>query len=487
MDNSQCCVCYVPTGEFTPCAHPLCGQCCLRLVEPVCPLCRQNLNGDEAQAPSEQPVDLLEAAVQRHLHRVSSEIDRVTRSNNQRRARSRTRADTDHTSSSPEIQRILAEPIPIGPFSSRRYLQRSWLGAGLPGSEAIPIQINASPRLPRSSLGHQARGRRLQSSSLSRPQSRPHSNSSSEQEVESQNSAPSHEVGSSPASEHENRSRLLRHQWSAWMLAEFPDASAVAAMSTENVLKQVRRLGKHHGGLQHRKALAQALVDRAHHLGRLSTGPDALDHLQQLLSAIRELRDGGLLEQEEAVKHVCFLNKRVKTLKDDEAFLARMRDQRTGISGQPLAQLIQHLDGVSEKATSAASELQSVVCWLRKSGLLGDQDSLEHLRFLNNRMLELKKQDGGRLVMRRPSHNGLSGHELRHREQHLHQVLQSLVSIAIQLQSTVRVVHSAGFVADDEAAEHFKIIDDRISECAQIEATLSRGCSRPKRSSSLPR
>jgi len=271
------------------------------------------------------------------------------------------------------------------------------------------------------------------------------------------------------------------------MLAEFPDAQAVAAMNSETILEQVRRLGKHHGSLQHRKALAHALADRAHHVGRLSAGPDALDHLQQLLSAVRELRGGGLLDEEETMKHLCFLNKRVRTLKEDDAFFSRMREQRTGISGQPLAQLVQHLDCVSEKVMSAASELQSVVCWIRKSGLLGDRDSLEHLRFLNNRMLELKKQDGARLVTRRPSHNGLSGHELRHREQHVHDVLQSLKSIAMQLQSTVRVVHSAGFVADDEATEHFKIIDDRISECAQIEATLSRGCTRPRRSSSLPR
>jgi len=47
----ECCVCFQPRPDFTPCGHPLCRPCLSQLKISVCPLCRSNLEF-ETEDPS---------------------------------------------------------------------------------------------------------------------------------------------------------------------------------------------------------------------------------------------------------------------------------------------------------------------------------------------------------------------------------------------------------------------------------------------------
>merc|ERR1712139_681606 len=48
VHDVECCVCFQPRPEFTPCGHPLCRPCLSQLKTSVCPLCRCNLEFETA-------------------------------------------------------------------------------------------------------------------------------------------------------------------------------------------------------------------------------------------------------------------------------------------------------------------------------------------------------------------------------------------------------------------------------------------------------
>mmetsp|Transcript_6793 Transcript_6793/g.12933 ORF Transcript_6793/g.12933 Transcript_6793/m.12933 type:complete len:232 (+) Transcript_6793:104-799(+) len=48
LTELACCVCFLPTDRFTPCRHPLCGDCQWELRRNLCPLCRKDLPADQA-------------------------------------------------------------------------------------------------------------------------------------------------------------------------------------------------------------------------------------------------------------------------------------------------------------------------------------------------------------------------------------------------------------------------------------------------------
>jgi hypothetical protein len=213
------------------------------------------------------------------------------------------------------------------------------------------------------------------------------------------------------------------------------------------------------------KALAQALAQRARHLGHVSRNYEA-DDIVLLRDVANALANSGMLRTDEASKLSKFLENRSADLQEDHLLRLGARSLHSGISGQPLAKCARQLGTCSKNIASSASELQSMVCLLHKSGLLSKDESEDQLHQLGNRMSELKECEPSRTSKCVSWHSGLSTQELRQRTHRLQCVAQNLKRTASQLRSSVQVFHSLGFIANDEAEQYFHSFDILISDFA---------------------
>jgi len=521
MEDSQCCVCYVLTRDFTACAHPLCSSCCLRLADPLCPLCRRDLQScqtdvseifplqERSVAQVEHRVGLLDNVARRRLRRVASEADRSRTANNRRFVRRGTGSEVmlgrplrEYALNNAEIQNILLDPLPIGPLSSRPYMRRSWLGAGLPATEALSIEILAAAtrplrpvvarraRLPRQRSPARERQRQVETSTVtaSADASSPTSDAQADMHTSTGPARTSEDNFEASACQDVQPvvAEVIQKRRSAWPSLKFVDESIIADMDLQALKTQAHQLMELQGAGEQHRAFARTLAAHARHLGRASRSPEGADSVQQLLSVVRALHDSGLLGDEETSRHLRCFQERLQKLAEDDALLLRLRQPHVGISGQPWSHHIEHLDHLAMTLTAGACELQSDVCMLHQSGVLGEEEATEHLHHLSNRISDMKQPGTPLLPIRGSCHSGLSAQDVQHRAKILHRVLQSLERLVVHLCSTVRMFHSQGFFEDVEAVEHVRILNGRMCKFKELESPLLQSCHRPKRSWSLP-
>jgi len=379
-EDPQCCVCYVPTGVFTPCAHPLCERCQTRLQEPVCPLCRRELQPRGEQQERTQESSAGSAAgsspTWQQLPHGSWQGTPARRAGSRRSAAAElfaewggTRAGGPHRTLV-EAGRARSQPsstLPDGPLSNRPYQRRLWTLVGLPepagppvaaGSEEMgrlpaPVRRHAAPSRARSPHGErpdpplrvlrEAAGGSSSSTSVvrRRPVSLPREE----------------ETGLPPPTPQQPKQRQPRqHQWRAWSLPGLPNASAVAKMGAEQVVEQARSLSERAtegqqatgGGSAPRRAMAQALAQRARQLSR--TSKNLAGGVLELQSAMRALHDARLLPEDEA-SVLPFIDRRISEILRHEGELLARRPGRpqtrlrstaassSGTSAPALAQL----------------------------------------------------------------------------------------------------------------------------------------------------
>jgi len=477
MDESQCCVCYSPTYEFTPCAHPLCRACCIRLDEAVCPLCRQTLSDFLADAggnSSNPAPEFLETSAQtshqRSLRHAGSDVSLTTR---QLFAPGRQIVTS-------EIDVHPSHPPPDGPISSRQYLRRSWLRAGLPVDANMPSAGATPYQRPQSVpvVARRARRRRVVTLEAA------HGSVESEQAPGEHHHGMGGVAAGLPVLRHEATSGSDRKQWHAWSLPGFPSVSAVASMDSRTLLEQVDKLVQLEHAVEQRRCMAQALAERARQLA--STAKSLDGGTLHLRSVVYALHESGLLGDREAEKHLRYSQKRAKLLKEGDLQLLKLRGCRSGISGQPLARRSLQLDRAAETLVKGALDLKSAVHILHKSGLLKDEEAQDHSRYLDNRISELNQFEVPRQSVGQ-CHNGLSGWELEQRANRLQRASQGLEHGASCLRSNVHMLYQSGFVAHDEAAEHTHSLDAKISKFKEIRANVLGRSSLLQRGKSLPR
>jgi len=336
----QCCVCYTITNTFTPCAHPLCADCCDRLEEPLCPLCRRDLphevdaNGATAAQLSSVAVGFtasgsVNISAQRRVPMVTRRRGTDARLGGRRsRSMGAITGVLQHHAGRPDNLPAVALPSP-GPLWQPdegrlpRWLHRSCLTVGL--LEATPTtQATASP-VERGIRRGNPKRRARRPAAISAPgssrdyvveqhteegftdadvmgQRTPGAASSSSMPAPAAPAAPAaaaaEAVGpaagavetepSDVASTGSGRSApqtVERRRWRVWSAPGLPNASAVSAMDAHQIAAHASKLGQLQTMTACHKAFAQALMQRARHLGRNSQ--DVLD----LRNAVRELRD----------------------------------------------------------------------------------------------------------------------------------------------------------------------------------------------------
>jgi hypothetical protein len=257
-------------------------------------------------------------------------------------------------------------------------------------------------------------------------------------------------------------------------------------MGSSELLEAAEQLRQQPGVHWKLHALALALSERAQHLARSSKSLGGDNGIWCLRDVVRKLTRSSLLDEKNASQFLRFFDNRAGLLSEATSGKLHMHELRSGISGQPLLQHALHIDLIGQRFESSAEDLRSSTRLFHKNGLLEDDDSAEYLHYLDNRIRELQQY---RIVIRTyhvAEHHGLCWLDLRKGIQRLQGTCEGLKGCAYQLRSSLKLLHSLGFITDEEVDEHCCNLDTKISKLCEQEIILHRDSCGARPHSSFP-